>query len=284
MLVKNLIKRLEKMNPEAQVRISYKDGEVLLFVMAQVGHDDIVWLESESDCDMKCEIQTRFDDAIENGTDELDVYAEMLEAGIDVDMVRRYMGNQAADHMQEFCESHGLADSIYPFMTESRMHSIISDELQTMKLDKGIYEFHKEGDLSIGVSYETFDTAECPDMSCGYIVNLFDGDEYINITGHFASPLDAVPAITNAWNMVLHEKAKIAAENQQITTEEKEVKRFEKLKSALFNWGSDYIEEFLGFEYDPDWDKDTIDNAMDEVYQQMDEEDLIKFYEKFCIE
>lgn len=176
MLVKNLIKRLEKMNPEAQARISYKDGEVLLFVMAQAGHDDIVWLESESDCDMISEIQARFDDAIENGTDELDVYAQMLEDGIDVDMVRRYLGDQAADHMQKFCESHGLI-------------------------------------------------------------------------GSYASS-----------------------------------SRFEKLKSALFNWGNDYIEEFLGFEYDPDWDKDTIDNAMDEVYQQMDAEDLEKFYEKFCIE
>lgn len=111
MLVKNLIKRLEKMNPEAQVRISYKDGEVLLFVMAQAGHDDIVWLESESDCDMISEIQARFDDAIENGTDELDVYTQMLEDGIDVDIVRRYLGDQAADHMQKFCESHGLIGS-----------------------------------------------------------------------------------------------------------------------------------------------------------------------------
>ena len=42
-------------------------------------------------------------------------------------------------------------------------------------------------------------------------------------------------------------------------------KRFEELKSELFSWGRDYIEEFLGFEYDFDGDKDTIDNAMDEV-------------------
>ena len=40
-------------------------------------------------------------------------------------------------------------------------------------------------------------------------------------------------------------------------------KRFEELKSALFNWGTDYIEEFLGFEVNPNWEKDTIDNAME---------------------
>ena len=33
-------------------------------------------------------------------------------------------------------------------------------------------------------------------------------------------------------------------------------KRFEELKEALFSWGMDYIEEFLGFEIDNDWEKD----------------------------
>lgn len=57
---------------------------------------------------MSDEIQARFDDAIENGTDELDVYMEMLETGIDVPMVRKRLGDEAADHMQDFCEEHGL--------------------------------------------------------------------------------------------------------------------------------------------------------------------------------
>ena len=60
-------------------------------------------------------------------------------------------------------------------------------------------------------------------------------------------------------------------------------KRFEELKSELFNWGYDYIEEFLGYEIDYDWEKDTLDNLMDEVYQQMPEEELEVFYMKFCI-
>lgn len=273
MLVKNLIKRLEKMNPEAQVRMYDENGYPLIFVKESVG---VVYLQSEDCCDMSDAIKELFLDAIKNGDDELDVYAEMLANGIDVDMVRKYADDQAADHMKEFCESHGLIDDK---MTLHRMRDIIIDSHFThfCKLGKGIYEFHREGDLSIGVSYETFDAAECPDMPCGYIVNLFDGDEYINITGHFASPLDAVPAITDAWNKALDEKAKNAADKRELN-------RFEKLKSELFNWGSDYIEEFLGFEYDSDWDKDAIDNAMDEVYQQMDAEDLEKFYEKFCIE
>lgn len=60
-------------------------------------------------------------------------------------------------------------------------------------------------------------------------------------------------------------------------------KRFEELKRELFNWGTDYIEEFLGYEIDYDWSKDTIDNAMDEAYEQMPEEELEVFYQKFLI-
>ena len=60
-------------------------------------------------------------------------------------------------------------------------------------------------------------------------------------------------------------------------------KRFEELKEALFSWSTDYIEEFLGFEIDGDWEKDSIENAMDEVYEQMPEEELEVFYQKFCI-
>lgn len=62
-------------------------------------------------------------------------------------------------------------------------------------------------------------------------------------------------------------------------------KRFEELKRKLFDWGTDYIEEFLGYEYDidDDWSKDAIDNAMNETYEQMPEEELEVFYQKFLI-
>lgn len=60
--------------------------------------------------------------------------------------------------------------------------------------------------------------------------------------------------------------------------------RFEKLKKELFNYGTDYIEEFLGYEIDSDWEKDVVDNLMDEVYKQMPEEELEVFYKNFCIE
>lgn len=43
-----------------------------------------------------------------DGKDELDVYSEMLETGIDIKMVRKYLGDDAADHMKDFCKEHGL--------------------------------------------------------------------------------------------------------------------------------------------------------------------------------
>jgi len=70
-------------------------------------NDNIV-LETENDNDMKEEIQARFDAALEDGKDELDVYSEMLETGIDIKMVRKYLGDDAADHMKDFCKEHGL--------------------------------------------------------------------------------------------------------------------------------------------------------------------------------
>lgn len=107
MKVKTLIKKLEKMDPEAEVRLHDKSGEPVLFVLCAKKYPN-VWLQTESDVDMADEIQSRFDDAIENGTDELDVYMEMLEADIDVSMVRKYLGDDAADYMQRFCGEHGL--------------------------------------------------------------------------------------------------------------------------------------------------------------------------------
>lgn len=59
--------------------------------------------------------------------------------------------------------------------------------------------------------------------------------------------------------------------------------RFEELKRELFMQGQDCIEDFLGYEIDWDEDKDVIDRRMDEVYEQMPEEELDKFYAKHKI-
>lgn len=108
MTVEKLIKQLQEFNPKATVKMHHRDAEPVLFVMGIVGDEERVWLESESDNDMGSEIGARFDAASEYWESELDFYMDLLETGIDVDMVRKYMDDEIADHMKEFCEEHGL--------------------------------------------------------------------------------------------------------------------------------------------------------------------------------
>ncbi len=108
MKIKTLIERLSKFNPEATVKLHRREGEEVLFTVAIEGDDDNVWLETESDNDMGSEIDARFDGATEYWDSELDFYMDLLETGINVAMVRKYMGDELANHMEEFCIEHGL--------------------------------------------------------------------------------------------------------------------------------------------------------------------------------
>lgn len=57
-----------------------------------------------------CELESKFENAVEKQQDELDFYTELIEAGFTVDMVRKHIDDETANHMQEFCEEHGLLD------------------------------------------------------------------------------------------------------------------------------------------------------------------------------
>ena len=108
MKVKNMMKLLEQMNPEAIVRLHPQNGEEALFLLTSADDKNSVWIESESDLDMGEELGQAFDYAISEGIDELDFYRGLLETDITVEMVRKYLGNDEADSMAKFCEEHGL--------------------------------------------------------------------------------------------------------------------------------------------------------------------------------
>lgn len=108
MKVKTLMKKLEEFNPDADVKLNDYNGDVVLFVNARANDNNVVWLDGEHDIDLGEEIKTRFLNAVEEYTDEWDFYADLLEIGIDIDMVRRYMDDETGTHMKEFCEEHGL--------------------------------------------------------------------------------------------------------------------------------------------------------------------------------
>lgn len=108
MKVKTMIQKLEKMNPEAEVRLNDYKGDTALFVNSHTNDTDVVWIDGEHDIDLGEEISARYERAIDEQLDELDFYMDLLEIGITVDMVRNYMGDEKADVMKKFCEEHGL--------------------------------------------------------------------------------------------------------------------------------------------------------------------------------
>lgn len=60
--------------------------------------------------------------------------------------------------------------------------------------------------------------------------------------------------------------------------------KWEILKRELFMNGTEALEEFLDNDIDENLEKDSIENMLDEVAGQMPDEELYKFYSKYCLE
>jgi hypothetical protein len=84
-------------------------------------------------------------------------------------------------------------------VTEKEMEEIFLNEipLEGLAVDSGIYEFHTDGNKSIGISYENIED-DVPHVS--YIFNMFINGEYINIPGNYESIYDAIKTVTHEWN------------------------------------------------------------------------------------
>lgn len=109
MKIKDIIKRLEKYNPEAVLRLGGPEGEEVLFICALAKNDKNVWLESASMCDPNEEIATRFN-MVENGEiTEEENYRNLLELGISAEDVKRVMGEDVYCKMMMACVGGGLA-------------------------------------------------------------------------------------------------------------------------------------------------------------------------------
>ena len=105
--VKELVEELKLHNPDTDLKLHLLNGETALFIIYE-NDDKNVWIASEGDVDTTYLLESLFQDAVAEGMDELDVYMELLDTGFDVDMVRRNLGEEAAEHMKTFCEEHGL--------------------------------------------------------------------------------------------------------------------------------------------------------------------------------
>ena len=83
-----------------------------------------------------------------------------------------------------------------------------------------------------------------------------------------------------------YEEPMTSKEYEEEMKAEYENMRYEKLKEILFDWGNDYIEEFLGYLVDitNDMSRSEIEELMDDVYDKISEEVLQEFYDKFEID
>ena len=80
-----------------------------------------------------------------------------------------------------------------------------------------------------------------------------------------------------ATNEVLYGIRDVLDENDNSMTEE----MYEELKKRLFDNGVNAIEDFLGKELDYNTDED-MNEALDEIMDQMPEEELLEYYNKYC--
>lgn len=60
------------------------------------------------DIDLKEKLKSKYEKATEEQTDELDFYMDLLEIGITVDLIRKYLDAEHATAMESFCKEHGL--------------------------------------------------------------------------------------------------------------------------------------------------------------------------------
>lgn len=107
MKVSRMIKELQKFNPDAEVKMHYKDGYNALFVVAYQNNDSVVTIEDKSDNDLGSELGARFEYASENNIDELDFFMNLLELGFTLEDIKENLPDKY-EYSKQFLEEHGL--------------------------------------------------------------------------------------------------------------------------------------------------------------------------------
>ena len=122
MKAKNLIKMLEKVNPEAEVVLHDFNGESVTFVNVTKQIPSEVRLQTCDDVNMKEELLERFRLLDESLYKENELYKDietdeeferlMYQAnvfqGITPDVIEKYLNKEYADRMRVYCEEHDL--------------------------------------------------------------------------------------------------------------------------------------------------------------------------------
>lgn len=110
MKVSRMIKMLQDMPPDAEVKLHHPEGNNALFVLQIINRPEfekVVFIEDKSDNDMCEELGCRFDQALEDGVDELDFFMDLIEIGITLDNIKEFVPDKY-EYAKYFMEEHGL--------------------------------------------------------------------------------------------------------------------------------------------------------------------------------
>jgi len=111
MKVKEMIRQLEKFDPEARVYTSSYMGkgvDEVLTCIAYVHNGDVI-VQNENEFDVANEIQEMLEWYSEHNYDEADAYREMIDRGYTPDLLDIYYNPEFKNHtMRKFCREHGI--------------------------------------------------------------------------------------------------------------------------------------------------------------------------------
>lgn len=101
----------DKINDNTQIKL---DGLNVLFVCKYLTQADInmntdgtIVIETSDDIDMTSELYERFKDAANNQLDELDFFMELMENGITLQDIKKFLPEKY-EYSKKFMQEHGL--------------------------------------------------------------------------------------------------------------------------------------------------------------------------------
>lgn len=107
--VKDIILLLKTFNPDATIKFHSESGPDVMFLsLTEKDRTKYMLAEGEYDANITGLIWSTFHGMQYTDETELDIYKWFLSVDIDVDMMRKYYGDEEADKMEKICKQHGL--------------------------------------------------------------------------------------------------------------------------------------------------------------------------------
>lgn len=107
---KEMIAQLQKMDPNAEVKMHHYSGNNALFVVSVINKPElknIVFIKDKTDCDLREELRARFEYAAKVQMGELDFFIDLLETGITLEDIKEFYPEKY-DYAKGYLEDHGL--------------------------------------------------------------------------------------------------------------------------------------------------------------------------------